>query len=137
MSVGDVAQYFNAEAGGKMWVVSWSGDEVECYRGMQLHPGAVAQALRLPENSFHPASRGSSGGWKLAPLVGMLVSGVAAFLLLRGCGSATHSISRGLVANALIPSLAMRQARYSDTRDFSAVFQASTHLYGFPEYLLF
>ena len=46
VSVGDVAQYFNAEAGGKMWVVSWSGDEVECYRGMQLHPGAVAQALR-------------------------------------------------------------------------------------------
>ena len=98
VSVGDVAQYFNAEAGGKMWVVSWSGDEVECYRGMQLHPGAVAQALRLPESSFRPASRGSSGGWKLAPLVGMLVSGVAAFLLLRGCGSATHSISRGLVA---------------------------------------
>jgi len=52
VAVGDVAQYFNAEAAGKMWVVSWSGDEVEYYRGMQLHGELVAQALGLPAASL-------------------------------------------------------------------------------------
>lgn len=60
VSVGDEAQYFNAEAGGKMWVVSWSGDEVEYYRGMQLYPELVAQALRLRADSFKRASSASS-----------------------------------------------------------------------------
>ena len=83
VSVGDVAQYFNAEAGGKMWVVSWSGDEVEYYRGMQLHPGAVAQALRLPEDSFRPAAGGglvrsgsSGGGWNIGTLATLFVLGI-------------------------------------------------------------
>ncbi len=69
VSVGDEAKYFNAEASGKMWVVSWSDDEVEYYRGMQLHPEAVAQALRLPPASFKTAaaSSGSRGGGGLSP----------------------------------------------------------------------
>jgi hypothetical protein len=59
--VGDVAQYFNAEAAGKMWVVSWSGDEVEYYRGMQLHGDLVAQALGLPVADFSPAPQARGG----------------------------------------------------------------------------
>ena len=105
VSVGDVAQYFNAEAGGKMWVVSWSGDEVEYYRGMQLHPGAVAQALRLPESSFRPAagsglvrSGSSGGGWNIGTLATLFVLGMGGLFLFLRCGSATHSVSRGLVA---------------------------------------
>lgn len=108
VSVGDVAQYFNAEAGGKMWVVSWSGDEVEYYRGMQLHPGLVAQALRLPETAFRQASGsgtfssgGSGGGWRVTSLVTMLVLGVGGFFLFRSCGSARYSITRGPV---LVPT---------------------------------
>lgn len=33
VTVGDVAHYFNAERGQRMIVVSWTGDEVECFRG--------------------------------------------------------------------------------------------------------
>ena len=61
VAVGDVAQYFNAEAAGKMWVVSWSGDEVEYYRGMQLHGELVAQALGLPAASLAVAPPGLAG----------------------------------------------------------------------------
>lgn len=61
VAVGDVAQYFNAEAAGKMWVVSWSGDEVEFYRGMQLHGELVAQALGLPAASLAVAPAGLAG----------------------------------------------------------------------------
>jgi len=47
VEVGDVAQYFNAEAGDKMQVVSWTGDEVEYYHGLDLARGAVAKAFGL------------------------------------------------------------------------------------------
>ncbi len=96
VSVGDVAKYFNAEAGGKMWVVSWSDDEVEYYRGMQLHPGLVAQALRLPETSFRQATGGSTvgtgssgGGLNVGVISALLVAVVAGFyLFFRSRGSA-------------------------------------------------
>lgn len=101
LSVGDVAQYFNAEAGGKMWVLSWSGDEVEYYRGMQLHPEVVAQALRLPAASFRKVSGGSApsagGVWSSGNIVALLVFVASGFFILRSCSSgprytATHSV---------------------------------------------
>jgi hypothetical protein len=51
VEVGDVARYFNAEAGNKMVVVSWTGDEVEYYHGQDLPRGAVASAFNLPAES--------------------------------------------------------------------------------------
>lgn len=47
--VGTVAEYFNALSGSIMQVVSWTGDEVECYHGVNLSPGFVASAFKLPE----------------------------------------------------------------------------------------
>lgn len=47
VEVGDVAHYFNAEAGDTMQVVSWTGDEVEVYRGLNLPPSAVASAFGI------------------------------------------------------------------------------------------
>ncbi len=44
---GSVADYFNAEAGGELYVVSWTGDEVEFYRGRNLSKGTVASAFSL------------------------------------------------------------------------------------------
>ena len=59
--VGDVAQYFNAEAGNTMIVVSWTGDEVECYRGIEKLPYAtVKDAFGL--QSDMPGSFGSFDG---------------------------------------------------------------------------
>ncbi len=45
--VGQHAKYFNAEAGDKMIVVSWTGDEVEFYSGRTIAGGAVASAFNL------------------------------------------------------------------------------------------
>lgn len=56
VEVGDVAHYFNAETGKGMIVVSWTGDEIEYYRGLDLPRGAVASAFGLatetPVSSF-------------------------------------------------------------------------------------
>ena len=101
VSVMDEAQYFNAEAGGKMWVVSWSGDEVEYYRGMQLHPELVAQALKLPLNSFKKASASSAVGASLSggavgKVFGFIVFGVISLGLagaFRGCSQPSYRSS--------------------------------------------
>ena len=94
VSEGDEAQYFNAEAGGKLWVVSWSGDEVEYYRGMQLPPEAVAQALRLPPASFKKVSGSNlvssgsiGGGLNCGVISALLTFAVGGFFLFRSCSS--------------------------------------------------
>jgi len=46
--VGDVAEYFNAEAGDLMQVVSWTGDEVEFYNGVNLSRDVIHSAFKLP-----------------------------------------------------------------------------------------
>src|ERR1700749_2227948 len=45
--VGDHAEYFNAESGNTMIVVSWTGDEVECYHGVTISASVVAQAFNI------------------------------------------------------------------------------------------
>ena len=42
------ATYFNAERGDKMIVVSWTGDEVEYYRGRTIPSRTIRQAFHLP-----------------------------------------------------------------------------------------
>jgi len=36
VELGDIANYFNALAGNRMYVVSWTGPEVEVFQGMDL-----------------------------------------------------------------------------------------------------
>lgn len=45
VEINDVARYFNADLGGQMIVVSWTGDEVEVFRGMDLPTHAIRQAF--------------------------------------------------------------------------------------------
>ena len=47
VAVGQHANYFNAGAGDKMIVVSWTGDEVEFYSGRTINSGAVAAAFNM------------------------------------------------------------------------------------------
>jgi hypothetical protein len=64
VEVGDVAHYFNAEAANTMIVVSWTGSEVEFFRGMDLPRGTVARAFGLPaeeRGSFLPAQALAGG----------------------------------------------------------------------------
>ena len=48
INVGDVADYFNAEAGDLMQVVSWTGNEIEYYNGVNLTREVVNSAFKLP-----------------------------------------------------------------------------------------
>lgn len=49
---GDVANYFNAKSGRDMIVVSWTGDEIEYYRGRDLTGGMVASSFDLHGTEF-------------------------------------------------------------------------------------
>ncbi len=60
--VGSVANYFNAEAGDVMQVVSWTGDEVEYYNGITLSPNAVDMAFGLPRAAAPKMFSGLGGG---------------------------------------------------------------------------
>lgn len=52
VELGDVAKYFNAQSDSDMIVVSWTGDEVEYYRGKDLSPGLVAAAFDFSKAEF-------------------------------------------------------------------------------------
>lgn len=51
VKVGSIANYFNIEADSAMQVVSWTGDEVEFYNGVNLSAAAVNQAFGLPREA--------------------------------------------------------------------------------------
>lgn len=61
--VGSEADYFNAVAGTDQVVVSWTGEEVEYYRGRLLPRGTVESAFGLPEPSFLSRLGAGSGGF--------------------------------------------------------------------------
>lgn len=52
VELGDVANYFNAKSGKDMIVVSWTGNEVEYYRGRDLTGGMVASSFGLRGTEF-------------------------------------------------------------------------------------
>lgn len=56
VQVGDVADYFNADAGDRMLVASWTGDEIEFYEGRDLRPEEVAQAFGISASSRGPVT---------------------------------------------------------------------------------
>ncbi len=57
VQVGKVADYFNAEIGEQMLVVSWSGDEIEFYEGSVTSARRIEGAFGLPHDDH--ASRSS------------------------------------------------------------------------------
>ena len=63
MKVNETSDYFNAEAGDVMQVVSWIGEVVEFYDGVNLSAGEVRAAFRLPAD---PALGTGRGGWLTA-----------------------------------------------------------------------
>lgn len=80
VEVGDIARYFNAEAPGQFLVGSWTGDEIEFYRGRTLGAAAIAAAFQLPASQMKasgtgPGSHSAGVAWGIgAVLVVVLVS---------------------------------------------------------------
>jgi len=85
VEVGDYANYFNAERGDAMDVVSWTGQEVECYHGVTLPPSVVLTAfnIRLPVFSSLVQSLDSGRGYSGAARK-VLFGLVAALVALGG-----------------------------------------------------
>ena len=61
VEVGDVAHYFNAEASNRMIVVSWTGDEVEYYRGVTVSAGMITSVFHLRSGQLGNLSRPAGG----------------------------------------------------------------------------
>ncbi len=80
---GSNANYFNAESGSKMVVVSWTGDEVECYTGRKINAGEVAAGFRLQGAELLKFNL-TGGGQFSSPinLKALVILGLAAFLVL-------------------------------------------------------
>lgn len=51
VEVGDVANYFNVDTGSRMLVVSWTGNEIEFYEGLDAPAESVADAFNIPRDA--------------------------------------------------------------------------------------
>lgn len=103
VEVGDVANYFNADAGERMLVASWTGDEIEFYEGRDLRADEVAAAFGFGEQDqiksgpTEPArfqiSEDRAANTKVLKVVGLVLAGIVAFSIY-SCGSGTRRTSR-------------------------------------------
>jgi hypothetical protein len=101
---GDVAKYFNAMAGNQMFVVSWTGDEIEIFRGMDLPARAIASAfqLRVPLGQLSREPIGSTDQPKIvAKRIAILTVVGMVLLVIVGICVSIRSHSRGA---AFLPS---------------------------------
>ncbi len=85
VEVGDIASYFNADTGVEMQVASWTGDEIEFYRGINVPVDDVASGFNLPTEKLTgggPAveeTESSSGSsWPVLPR--LIAVGVATLI---------------------------------------------------------
>jgi len=63
VEIGDMANYFNAQAGRDMQVVSWTGEEVEYYNGVTIPQSEVAGAFNVPRASIESSFSSSGSSW--------------------------------------------------------------------------
>ena len=83
VEVGDVAHYFNAVAGNTMTVVSWTGEEVEFYKGLDLSPTTVSSAFNVRLADFSRLFRAPGGSRRFSGIVvGLVVALVLVILAL-------------------------------------------------------
>ena len=111
--VGSRANYFNAEHGPKMIVVSWTGTEVEYYKGVTISAGMVASAFNLPVGQMLKSNFVGGGGFSgtgLAKLV--LVSIIGLFILMCFFSNIPSGVREPAVVKhpALAPPLAVGNA---------------------------
>jgi hypothetical protein len=67
------ANYFNAKDSNDLFVVSWTGDEVEFYRGLNVSRGAVAMGFKLPLSKLVPDETATMLVWALGAFAAFLL----------------------------------------------------------------
>ena len=114
VEVGDIAHYFNADAGTRMLVASWTGDEIEFYEGFDASAENVADAFNIPRdatpgtaNHLAAATRnaGSSraSGGAMLKIVGVLLSAASLFSAY-SCFSSHRNVSTLSRPRAKVPA---------------------------------
>jgi hypothetical protein len=93
VEVGDVAHYFNAVSGNNMIVVSWTGQEVEFYKGLDLSRLTVSSAFNVRLVDFSRLFPAAGGNRRLSVLVAGLV-GVLILVILMVFGHRSFTSSR-------------------------------------------
>jgi hypothetical protein len=106
-----VASYFNAENGDEMLVVSWTGPEVECYRGRTITEREVKMAFHLERaerttvpagaltryNRVEPAGFSAIGGAQKVVLAAVIVFAVMILInILSSAGRTRGSTATGI-----------------------------------------
>jgi hypothetical protein len=81
VEVGEEAYYFNAVTGNNMLVVSWTGEEVEFYKGLDLSPTTVSSAFNVRLVDFSRLFRAPGGRSRVPGLVAVLVISLVVVML--------------------------------------------------------
>jgi hypothetical protein len=82
VEVGEEAHYFNAVSGNNMIVVSWTGEEVEFYKGLDLSPTTVSSAFNVRLVDFSRLFRAPGGRSRLPGLVAGLIGALVLLMIL-------------------------------------------------------
>ena len=86
VKVGAYANYFNTEGGNNMDVVSWTGEEVECYHGANLPWSVVAAAFKIRLPAFSSPLQTLDSGPGSSGLARKVLFGlVTAIIAIAGC----------------------------------------------------
>jgi hypothetical protein len=116
VEIGDVANYFNVDTGGRMLVASWTGDEIEFYEGLDAPAESVADAFKIPRDAAPgtatylkaaeraASSRSSSSGKFTKIVLGLL--GVASMFSAYSCFSSGRSSRNTFTTAAPKPKIA-------------------------------
>lgn len=152
VEVGDVAHYFNADAGGRLFVASWDESYIEFYLGRDLPPGRVEEAFGLitaPSRALAAAFRAdvAPSNSKLKPLFWVLLIGLAAVFVFAGMRSCSprrtsSTAPRPPAQKIVVPRLAAGAHGVLDGHDYTIAGRAEVEIaspglrYREEEYLL-
>ena len=84
VELGDIANYFNTEAGDHMDVVSWTGAEVECYHGVNLPQSVVFTAFNLRPPAFSSLLQTADASYTAPPLAPRIAAVIVTALVVIG-----------------------------------------------------
>jgi hypothetical protein len=135
--VGDVASYFNAESDNREFVVSWTGDKVECYRGKNLSAAKVAEAfgLPLPQPSLSSRLFGEDTSRRNSRIVGVIswIIIAAVFVFARvggGSDASDREIAPPVKQTTHAPAIALQQPGTIDHDIFTPVGRTELEIAG-------
>ena len=140
VEVGDVANYFNADAGDRTLVASWSGDEIEFYEGRDLPEGRVERAFNLSAESAASAptsftstfGSGGSGGSGFDARMIVTVGGLLLCVLaaLFSCGRNNSQSQRSVPPPPPVPVVRLVEAMHGVLagKNYTITSQASVEI---------